>query len=58
MRSDKDNSKLQKEIYISIHAPTWEATKLQHEYFGITNISIHAPTWEATTIPKEVTSQI
>ena len=33
---------------ISIHAPTWEATKeeaLQNMSF---DISIHAPTWEAT----------
>ena len=33
---------------ISIHAPTWGATKVVRGHMGSPYISIHAPTWGAT----------
>ena len=34
---------------VSIHAPTWGATSLQHEKRRAKSVSIHAPTWGATS---------
>ena len=33
---------------VSIHAPTWGATKRQKNRLKMTYVSIHAPTWGAT----------
>ncbi len=38
---------------ISIHAPTWGATKLTDNTLIYTSISIHAPTWGATQRHKQ-----
>ena len=35
---------------ISIHAPTWGATRPLYFLHSVTTISIHAPTWGATSI--------
>ena len=37
-------------ICISIHAPTWGATRIALRSFSVFPISIHAPTWGATRI--------
>ena len=39
------------EKWISIHAPTWGATRSSKPDFVQTCISIHAPTWGATIFP-------
>ena len=39
-------------IHISIHAPTWGATKNRARGGGDNPISIHAPTWGATSLRK------
>ena len=36
---------------VSIHAPTWSATKLISDLNTKYGVSIHAPTWSATTMP-------
>ena len=36
---------------VSIHAPTWGATKTTSSLNWIISVSIHAPTWGATTVP-------
>ena len=36
-------------VYISIHAPTWGATRTDYTNVQTLKISIHAPTWGATT---------
>ena len=43
---------------ISIHAPTWGATRDGARLRGIMSISIHAPTWGATWIISVVQRQI
>ena len=49
MRSDLNSfTQLNTEYSISIHAPTWGATKAKTPKVGETLISIHAPTWGAT----------
>ena len=44
----QDNVTSLKEAYISIHASTWEATKVRSRLGRKVQISIHASTWEAT----------
>ena len=48
VRCDKINKKILECIDISIHAPTWGATKERLKRYAINMISIHAPTWGAT----------
>ena len=38
--------------YVSIHAPTWGATKLTAQQYATLKVSIHAPTWGATQLKK------
>ena len=51
MGSDCGTLGREAEKWISIHAPTWGATRSSKPDFVQTCISIHAPTWGATIFP-------
>ena len=48
MRGNREMSSSMKAFLISIHASTWEATRITIEKVNDGKISIHASTWEAT----------
>jgi len=46
---DQGLLRLQNHTGVSIHAPTWGATRLGGQQYQTRHVSIHAPTWGATT---------